>query len=87
MTQTQIICKGCWTNNRLKYYKVEARFGDPMIYEAKSKMYIQINPVLNMLTFCFSSSKKFLQLLVLKFFSIFTFDPSFKVNSYVDLYF
>jgi len=27
--QTQIICKGCWTNNRLKYNKVEARFGGP----------------------------------------------------------
>ena len=39
--------------------------------------------LINMSTFCFSPSKKFLQLLVPIKFSIFTFSPSFKVNSYV----
>ena len=42
---------------------------------------------INMSTFLFSPSKKFLQLLVLKIFSIFTFSPSFKVNSYVEFIF
>ena len=42
---------------------------------------------INMLTFHFSPSKIFLQLLVSKNFSIFTFSPSFKVNSYVKFIF
>ena len=37
-----------------------------------------------MSTFCFSPSKKILQLLVLQKFSIFTFGLFFKVNSYVE---
>ena len=40
-----------------------------------------------MLTFRFSPSKKILQLLVPKKFPIFTFGPSFKVNSYVEFIF
>ena len=42
---------------------------------------------INISTFRFSPSKKFLQLLVPKFFSNFTFGPSFKVNSYVEFIF
>jgi len=42
---------------------------------------------INMSTFRFSPSKKFLQLLVPKKFPIFTFGPSFKVNSYVEFIF
>ena len=42
---------------------------------------------INISTFCFSPSKKFLQLLVPKKFSIFTFGPSFKVNLYVEFIF
>jgi len=38
---------------------------------------------INMSTFRFRHSKKFVQLLVLQKFSIITFGPSFKVNSYV----
>ena len=37
--------------------------------------------------FCFSPSKKFLKLLVPKTFSLFTFGPSFKVNSYAKFIF
>ena len=40
-----------------------------------------------MSTFRFSRSKIFLQLLVPIKFSVFTFGPSFKVNSYVELIF
>ena len=40
-----------------------------------------------MSTFRFSPSKNFLQLLVSIKFSIFTFGPSFKVNSYVEFIF
>jgi len=43
--------------------------------------------LINMSTFRFSLSKKFLQLLVLQKLSIFTFGPSFKVNSYVEFIF
>jgi len=39
------------------------------------------------LIFRFSPSKFFLQILVPKKVSIFTFDPSFKVNSYVEFIF
>ena len=39
------------------------------------------------LTFRFSPSKKFLQLLVLQNIFIFTFDLSFKINSYVKFIF
>jgi len=43
---------------------------------------------LNMFSsFHFSFSKKFFQLLVFNIFSIFTFGPSFKVNSYVEFIF
>jgi len=42
---------------------------------------------INISTFYFSPSKKFLQLLVPKKFSIFTFGPSFKVKSYVEFIF
>jgi len=42
---------------------------------------------INMSTFRFSPFKKFLQLLVLQKFFIFTFGPSFKVNSYVEFIF
>ena len=42
---------------------------------------------INMSTFCFSPSKKILQLLVPKKFPIFTFSPSFKVNSYLEFIF
>jgi len=42
---------------------------------------------INILTFRFSPFKIFLQLLVPKKFSIFTFGPSFKVNSYVEFVF
>jgi len=42
---------------------------------------------INMSTFRFSPSKNFLQLLVPQKFSIFTFGPSFKVNSYVEFLF
>jgi len=42
---------------------------------------------INMSTFRFSPSKKFRQLLVPQKFSIFTFDPYFKVNSYVEFIF
>ena len=38
-----------------------------------------------MSTFCFSLSKKILQLLVPKKFYTFNFGPSIKVNSYVEL--
>jgi len=41
----------------------------------------------NILTFHFSPSKKFLQLLVPIKFSIFTFGPSFKINFYVEFIF
>jgi len=41
----------------------------------------------NMLTFHFSPSKKILQLLVPQKISIFTFGPSFKINSYVEFIF
>ena len=40
-----------------------------------------------MSTFCFSPSKKILQLLLPQKFSIFTFGPSFKVNSHVEFIF
>ena len=42
---------------------------------------------INIQTFRFSPSKIFIQLLVLQKFSIFTFGPSFKVNSYVEFIF
>ena len=42
---------------------------------------------INIPTFRFSPSKIFLQLLVPQKLSIFTFSPSFKVNSYVELIF
>jgi len=42
---------------------------------------------INMLTFPFSPSKIFLQLLVPKKFSIFTFSSTFKINSYVEFIF
>jgi len=42
---------------------------------------------INMSTFHFSPSKKFLQLLVPKKNFIFTFGPSFKVKSYVEFIF
>jgi len=42
---------------------------------------------INMSTFHFSPSTKFLQFLVPQKFSIFTFGPSFKVNSYVEFIF
>jgi len=42
---------------------------------------------INMSTFRFSPSKNFLQLLVPKNFSIFTFGLTFKVNSYVEFIF
>jgi len=42
---------------------------------------------INTLIFRFSPSKNFLQLLVPKKFSIFTFGLSFKVNSYVEFIF
>ena len=45
-----------------------------------------MNPI-NIPTFHFSPSKIFLQLLVLQKISIFTFGPSFKVNSYVEFIF
>jgi len=43
--------------------------------------------LINIPYFHFSPSKIFLQLLVLKKFSIFTFGPSFKVNSHVEFIF
>ena len=42
---------------------------------------------INIPAFRFSPSKIFLQLLVLQKFSILTFGPSFKVNSYVEFIF
>ena len=39
---------------------------------------------MNISTFCFSLSKKFLQFIVPQKFSIFTFGPFFKVNSHVE---
>jgi len=42
---------------------------------------------INIPTFYFSPSKTFLQLLVPKKFVIITFDPSFKVNTYVECMF
>jgi len=42
---------------------------------------------INILTFCFSPSKIFLQLLVPQKIFIFNFGPSFKVNSYVEFIF
>jgi len=42
---------------------------------------------INMSTFYFSPSKKFLQFLVLQKFFIYTFGPSFKANSYVEFIF
>jgi len=42
---------------------------------------------INIPTFRFGPSKIFLQLLVSVKFSIFTFGPSFKVNSYVEFIF
>jgi len=42
---------------------------------------------INMSTFRFSPSKKFLQLLVLQKFVIFIFGPRFKVKSYVEFIF
>ena len=42
---------------------------------------------INIPTFSFNLSKIFLQLLVLKKFSIFTFSPFFKENSYVEFIF
>jgi len=62
-----------------------------LLYCLKWELYIKgLNMFLvpiNMSIFCFSSSKKNLQLLVPKIFSILPFGPSFKVNSYVEFIF